>query len=69
MRLVFASVAFVAFVGSVSASGSVDGSVGTSGSVTGSGVGSSVGIFIGHNLLLKPLRTFSPALNNNPKLF
>ena len=37
-----------------------------------SGVGSGVGIlsrfFIGDNLLLKLLRTFSPALNNNPKL-
>ena len=69
MRLVFASVAFVAFVGSIGASGSVAGSVGTSGSVAGSGVDSSVGIFIEHNLLLKLLRTFSPALNNNPKLF
>ena len=51
------------------------------GSVTGFGVGSAAGscirshvgilskFFIGNNLLLKLLRTFSLALNNNPKLF
>ena len=60
MRLSFA---FVAFVGSVA----------TSGSVAGSGVGSRVGVlfkfFSGNNLLLNLLRTFSLALNDNPKLF
>ena len=43
------------------------------GSVAGSDVGSRVGIlskfFIGNNLLIKLLRAFSLALNNNPKLF
>ena len=59
-----ASVAFVAFV---------TGSFAIFGSVAGSGTGSRVGIlskfFIGNNLLLKLVRTFSLALNNNPKLF
>ena len=45
----------------------------TSGSVAGSGVGSRVGIwstfFIGNNLFLKVLRTFSLVLNNSAKLF
>ena len=54
---------FVAFVGSVA----------TSGSVEGSGVNSRVEIlstfFIANNLLLKLLRIFFLALNNNPKLF
>ena len=54
-------------------SGSVAGSFATSGSVAGSVVGSRVGIlsnfFTGNNLYLKLLRTFSLALNNNPKLF
>ena len=54
LRLVFA---FIAFFGSVACSG----------------VDSRVGIlsifFIGNNLILKLLRTFSLALNNNPKLF
>ena len=63
MRVVFA------FVGFVAGSGSVAGF----GSVVGSGVGSHVGILskfsIGNNLPLKLLRTLSPALNNNPKLF
>ena len=63
MRLVFA---FVGFVDSIATSGSA------AGSATGSGVGSRVGIlskfFIGNNLLLKLLRTFSLALNNNPKI-
>ena len=50
-------------------------SVATSGfgSAVGSVVGWLVGIlsnfFIGNNLPLKLLRTFSLALNNNPKLF
>ena len=43
------------------------------GYVASSGVGSRVGILskflIGNNLLLKLFRTFSLALNNNPKLF
>ena len=43
------------------------------GSAAGSGVGWHVGIlstfFIENNQLLKLLRTFSLALNNNPKLF
>ena len=43
------------------------------GSVSSFGVDSRVGIlskfFIGNSLLLKLLRTFSLALNNNPKLF
>ena len=59
MRLVFG---FVTFVDCIA----------TSGSVAGSGVGSRVAIlskyFIGNNLLLKVLRTFSLSLNNNPKL-
>ena len=42
-------------------------------SAAGSAAGSCVRIvskfFIGNNLLLKLLRTFSLALNNNPKLF
>ena len=63
MRLVFAFVNFVATSGSVAVSGFVD----------GPSVGSCVGIlckfFIGNNLLLKVLRTFSLALNTNPKLF
>ena len=63
LRSVFAFDAFVSFVGSVA----------TSGSVASSGVGSPVGIlskiFIGNNLLLKLLRTFSLAVNYNPKLF
>ena len=69
LRLVFAFVAFAAFVGPVDTSGSAA----TSGSVATSGIGSHVGIlhkcFIGNNLLLKLLRTFSTALYNNPKLF
>ena len=52
-----------AFVGSVAGSGSVVGFV----------VSTRVGIlskfFIGNNQFLKLLRTFSLALNNNPKLF
>ena len=60
MLLVFAFIAFVC-------------SVATAVSVAGCGVGSLVGIlsgfFIGNNLLLIVLRTFSIALNNNPKLF
>ena len=69
----FAFVAFVAFVGSVATSGSggTCGLVATSGVV--SAAGSCVGILsifiIGNNLLLKLLRTFSLALNNNPNLF
>ena len=54
---------FVGFVGFVA----------TSGSVADSGVGSQVEIlskfFIGNNLLLKLLKTFSFVLNNNPKFF
>ena len=57
------------FFGSVTTSGSGV----TSGFVATSGVGSRVGIlskfFIGINLLLNLLGTFSLALNNNPKLF
>ena len=70
LSLVFA---FFAFVGSVATSDV--GFVATSavGSVATSGVGSRVGIlsefFIGSDLLLKLLRTFSLALKNNPKLF
>ena len=54
--LVFEFVAFVGFVA-------------TSGSVAGSRVGILSQFFIRNNLLLKLLRTFSLALNNNPKLF
>ena len=43
------------------------GSVATSGSVVGSRVGILSEFFIGNNLLLKLLRTFSLALNKNPK--
>ena len=57
LRLVFA---FVPFVHSAATSGYVAVYFSTSGSVAGS--------FIGNNLLLKLLRTFSFALNNNPKL-
>ena len=57
------SFAFIAFIGSAA----------TSGSVAGSGVGSSVEIssifFVGNNLMLKLLRTFSLALSNNTKSF
>ena len=60
MRFVFAFV-FVAFVGSVSTSG-VD-------SVATFGVGILYKFFIGNNLLLKLLRTFSLGVNNDPKLF
>ena len=73
LRSVFAFDAFVSFVGSVASSGSVASPVATSGSVASSGVGSPVGIlskiFLGNNLLLKLLRTFSLAVNYNPKLF
>ena len=73
LRLVFTFVAFAAVVGSVATSGSIAGSFPISGSLFGSGVGSRVGIlsifFIGNNLLLKILKTFFLALNNNPKLF
>ena len=69
--LVFAFVAF--FFGSVVACASVAGSFATSGYVSGSGVGSCVGIsstfFIGSNVLLKLLRSFSLSTNDNPKLF
>ena len=67
LRLVFA------FVGSCATSNSVAGSFATSGSVSGTAAGSGVEIlskfFIGNNLILKLLRTFSLALNNNPKIF
>ena len=57
------SFAFIAFIGSAA----------TSGSVASSGVGSSVEIssifFVGNNLMLKLLRTFSLALSNNTKSF
>ena len=43
--------------------------VATSGSVAGPGVGMLSKYFVGNNLRLKLLRTFSLALNNNPKLF
>ena len=73
MCLVFAFVAFVAIVGSVTTCGSVTGSFATSRSVAGSGVGSRLGIlskfFIGNNLLLKLLRTFSLVLSTDNKLF
>ena len=73
LRLVFTFVAFAAVVGSVATSGSIAGSFPISGSLFGSDVGSRVGIlsifFIGNNLLLKILKTFFLALNNNPKLF
>ena len=63
LHLEFAFVVFVATSGSLAAPGSV----------AGPGVGSRLGIssifFIGNNLLLKLLRTFSLVLNNNPKLF
>ena len=72
--LVFAFVAFFFFFfGSVAAGASVAGSFATSGYVSGSGVGSCVGIsstfFIGSNVLLKLLRSFSLSTNDNPKLF
>ena len=53
-RLVFA---FVVFVGSVATSG------------VGSRVGILSNFYIGNNLLLKLLRTFSLALKNNSKLY
>ena len=57
LRLVFAFVGFFA----------------TSCSVSGTAAGSGVEIwskfFIGNNLILKLLRPFSLALNNNPKIF
>ena len=60
-------------VGSVAGSVATSGSFGTTGSVAGSAVGSRAGIlfkfFIENNLVLNLLRTFSLALNNNPKLF
>ena len=56
-------------VGVVSVAGFGIGSVATSGSVAGSRVGISSKFFIGNNLLLKLLRTYSLALNNNPKLY
>ena len=43
--------------------------VATSGSVAGPGVGMLSKYFVGNNLRLKLLRTFSLALNNNPTLF
>ena len=67
------SFAFAVFLGSVATSGSVAGSFATSGSVAGSSVASRVAIlskfFIGNNLFLKLLRTFSLTLSNNTKLF
>ena len=73
MRLVFAFAAFVAFVNFAATFGSVAGYFSTSCSVAGFDVGSSVGILfkfvIGNNLLLKLLKTFPFALNNNTKLF
>ena len=70
MRLVFA---FFDFAGSFATSGSVAGSLATSGSVAGSGVGSRAGIlskfFVGNNLILKLLKAFSLAPNNDPKSF
>ena len=57
LRLVFA------FVGSFATSGSVPGTA------AGSGVEILSKFFIGNNLILKLLRTFSLALNNNPKIF
>ena len=53
-------------------SGSSARSFATFGSVASAGVGTRIGtlskLFIGNNLLLKPLRTFSLALSNNTKL-
>ena len=66
LRLVFG---FVAFVVTVASSSSVVSSVATSGSVAGSGVGILSNFFIGNNLHLILLRTFSLVLNNDPKLF
>ena len=67
LPLVFAFAAFV------TTSGFAAGCLATSGSVAGCYVGSRVGIlskfFIGNNLLLKLLRTFSLALSSNTKLF
>ena len=67
MCLVFAFVAFVAFVGSFATSAFY------AGSVTGSGVALRVGIlskfYIRNNLLLKLWRTFSLAINDNPNSF
>ena len=67
LRLVFA------FVGFFATSNSVAGSFATSCSVSGTAAGSGVEIwskfFIGNNLILKLLRPFSLALNNNPKIF
>ena len=61
------------FVGVASVADFGAGSVATSDSVAGSVHGSRDGIlskfFIGKNLLLKLLRTFSLALNNKSKLF
>ena len=71
LRLAFVFIAFVATSGSVA--GSVAGSGSDAGSLAGSGLSSRVEIlsksFIGNNLLLKLLRTFSFAINDNPKLF
>ena len=57
LRLVFVFSAFAVFVGSVATSG------------VGSCVGRLSKFLIGNNLLLKLIKTFSLALNNNPKLF
>ena len=59
LHLIYAFVFFVA----------TSGSVAVSGSVAGPGVGMLSKYFVGNNLRLKLLRTFSLALNNNPKLF
>ena len=76
MRSVFAFVAFVCSIGLlvllILLIFFVD-AVSKYGSVAGSGVGSRVGVlskfFIGKNLYLRLLKTFSLALNNNRKLF
>ena len=59
LHLIYAFVFFVASSGSVAVSGSV----------AGPGVGMLSKYFVGNNLCLKLLRTFSLALNNNPTLF
>ena len=66
LRLAFAFIAFVATSGSVAGSGS------DAGSAAVSGLSSRVEMlsksFIGNNLLLKLLITFSFAINDSPKL-
>ena len=59
----------VASVGSVATSGFASAASSGVGSAAGWRVGYLSKSFVGNNLLLKLLRTFCFALNNNPKLF